>query len=221
MRPGPLIRRAFGPYEHWVTEAYRRFFVDLDDFTKLMGSWVPQAHRILEVGCGEGAMTERITRAYPSAHVAAIDITPRLGRLFHGRTSNVTFSKEFVEDVARREPASFDLVVIVDVLHHVPVGARRSLMGAVDQAMKPGGSLLLKDWVMSSSPVHWLCDASDRYLSGDAGSYFTPDSINALVADTFGPGAVRRVGTVRPWKNNLAVLVQRSSEPPSEVAGVQ
>jgi hypothetical protein len=31
MRPGPLIRRLFSPYERDVAEAYRHIFVDLDD----------------------------------------------------------------------------------------------------------------------------------------------------------------------------------------------
>jgi len=34
MRPGPLIRRLFGPYEREITEAYRRLFIDLDEFRR-------------------------------------------------------------------------------------------------------------------------------------------------------------------------------------------
>jgi SAM-dependent methyltransferase len=85
---GPFARRMFGPYEHWVAETYRKMFIDLDDFAGLMKSWAPNAQRILEVGCGEGAMTERITHMYPSAHVTAIDITPKLGRLYRGPSCN-------------------------------------------------------------------------------------------------------------------------------------
>jgi SAM-dependent methyltransferase len=210
MRPGPVIRSLFGPYEHWVSEAYRRMFVSLDDFAELMSTWVPQAQRILEVGCGEGAMTERITRKYPNASVIAIDITPKVGRLFRGKASNVTFSQEFVEDVARREPASFDLIVLADVLHHVPVVARQSLMNAISQSMTANGSFIFKDWVASSSPIHWICGATDRYLTGDKVSHVTPDGVGPLLTDTFGAGAIRQTDTVRPWKNNLAVLVQHS-----------
>jgi len=48
MRPGPLIRRLFGPYERQVAEAYKRLFVDLDDFADLLRLWVPHPGRILE-----------------------------------------------------------------------------------------------------------------------------------------------------------------------------
>ena len=41
--------------------------------------------RILEVGCGEGAVSERLAALYPNAEITAIDITPNVGRLYAGR----------------------------------------------------------------------------------------------------------------------------------------
>jgi 2-polyprenyl-6-hydroxyphenyl methylase/3-demethylubiquinone-9 3-methyltransferase len=199
-----------GPFEHQTAEAYRRVFVDLDELARVMSAWVPQARRILEVGCGEGAMTERIARMYPTASVIAIDISPSVGRLFRGNTSAVTFLQETVEAIASREPASFDLVVLADVIHHVPAYARRSLMCAINQAMAPDGSLIFKDWIVSNSPIHWLCALSDRYLTGDNVFYCRIGEINRMLIDVFGPTAIRRAGTVGPWHNNVAVLVQRS-----------
>jgi 2-polyprenyl-3-methyl-5-hydroxy-6-metoxy-1,4-benzoquinol methylase len=209
VRPGPLVRRLFGSNEYKVAEAYRHIFVDLDHFAQLVRAWVPQARRVLEVGCGEGAMTERITRTYPTAAVTAIDITPKVGRLFRGDPSKVTFRQEFVEALASREPASFDLVILADVIHHVPADARRSLIAAIDQAMTPNGNFVFKDWLVSKTPIHWLCDMSDRYLTGDDVAYCTMAGIDALVADTFGPGTIRQTGTVRPWRNNVMVLVRK------------
>jgi len=209
MRPGPLIRRMFGPYERGVSNAYRRIFVDLDDLARLMGRWVPQAHQILEVGCGEGAMTERLVRTYPAAAITAIDIAPTVGRLFRGPASAVKFSQETVENIVHRTPASFDLVVLADVMHHVPIDARRSLICAINQAMALKGSLIFKDWLVSASPIHWLCNASDRYLTGDDVSYLTIEGINALLTGTFARDAIRQIATVRPWRNNVVVLVRR------------
>jgi 2-polyprenyl-3-methyl-5-hydroxy-6-metoxy-1,4-benzoquinol methylase len=209
MQPGPAIRRLFGPYEYKVAEAYRHIFVNLDDFARLIHTWVPQARRILEVGCGEGAMTERITRIYPAATVTAIDITSKVGRMFRGNRANVTFSEESVEAVASRHPTSFDLVILADVIHHVPIEARRSLMHGIDQAMTPDGSFIFKDWLAKKTPINWLCGASDRYLTGDNVSYLTMPIIEDLVTDPFGPSAIRQTATVRPWDNNVAVLVRR------------
>jgi len=208
MRPGPLIRRCFGPYERAISEAYRKIFVDLDELAGIMSRWVPRAQKILEVGCGEGLMTERIVRTYPGASVMAIDISPYTGRLFRGDTSSVTFCTEPVESVASRERASFDLVILADVLHHVPHNARPSLLSAVVQSMAPNASFVFKDWVISASPIHWLSHAFDRYLTGDHVAYLTATGIDMLVTGAFGPGAIRQKATVRPWRNNLALLVR-------------
>ena len=212
---GSAVRRLFGPYEHWVAEAYRRIFIDLDDFADLMKSWVPHAERILEVGCGEGAMTERLVRIYPNASVTAIDITPKLGRLYRGPAANVTFLQETVETVAARKPAFFDLIAMSDVLHHVPLNARQTLMKAIEQAMTPNGNLIVKDWLITNHPIHWACESSDRFLTGDEVSFFTMDSIHALLTEVFAPQNIRQTRTVRPWKNNVAALVQRSNQPPT------
>ncbi len=209
MRPGPVIRQLFGPYEHKVAEAYRHIFVNLDDFARQIYTWVPQAQRILEVGCGEGAMTQRITEIYPAATITAIDITPKVGRLFRGSRANVTFCQESVESVADREPASYDLVILADVIHHVPKDARRSLMCGIDRAMTADGNLIFKDWLATNSPINWLCGASDRYLTGDNVAYLTMPIIEELVSDSIGPNAIRQKATVRPWDNNVAVLVRR------------
>jgi 2-polyprenyl-3-methyl-5-hydroxy-6-metoxy-1,4-benzoquinol methylase len=209
MRPGPLIRRLFGPFEREITEAYRRIFIDLGDFADRLQAWVPQAARILEVGCGEGAMTERLVHAYPDARIIAIDVAANIGRLFRGDATRVTFLRKSVEDVARAMPASFDLVVLCDVLHHVPPAARPSLLAGIDQAMAEGGSLAFKDWAASFTPIHWLCNMSDRYLTGDDVRFFTTSSAKALLSDAYGSDALRAESLVRPWSNNFALLIRR------------
>jgi 2-polyprenyl-3-methyl-5-hydroxy-6-metoxy-1,4-benzoquinol methylase len=209
MRPGPLIRHLFGRYERAVTEGYRRLFVDLDDFVRHSKVWMPRARTILEVGCGEGAMTERLTEAYREARITAIDISPNLGRLFRGDATRVTFLRKRVEEVARERPVFFDLVVLCDVLHHVPLVDRSSLLSAIDQAMAPGASLAFKDWAPSFSPIHWLCMVSDRHLTRDDVQFCTISEAKALICAVFGSNAIRQETLVRPWANNIAFLVQR------------
>src|SRR5471030_1820534 len=108
---GPLIRGMFGPYERSVTEAYRAFYVDIASFADQIRRWTPVAKRILEVGCGEGAVTERIRAAYPDAEITGIDITPR-GRLYQGSLNGVRFVQCPVQEIAKTEPGQYDLVVL-------------------------------------------------------------------------------------------------------------
>jgi 2-polyprenyl-3-methyl-5-hydroxy-6-metoxy-1,4-benzoquinol methylase len=185
------VRRLFGRYERRATEAYRRVFIDLDDLVARARAWVPEPCRILEVGCGEGAVTERVARAYPAATITATDITPAVGRLFRGPAAHVTFVQGSVDRVAQNAPHSFDLVVLSDVLHHVPPAQRQALLSAIDQAMAPGGSLIFKDWAPSFHPIHWLCSFSDRYITGDDVQFCTKLGMAALLSGVFGPDAIR------------------------------
>ena len=116
-----------------------------------------------------------------------IDIKSTVGRLYQGDTARVTFLQCTAEDVAQHEPASFDLVVLCDVLHHVLSPERPSLLSAIRRAMVPGGSLAV----------------------GDDVEFFTPQSMQALLIGAFGPDAVRGKALVRPWSNNIAYHIRR------------
>jgi 2-polyprenyl-3-methyl-5-hydroxy-6-metoxy-1,4-benzoquinol methylase len=209
MRLGPRVRRLFGPYERGATEAYRRIFIDLDDFVARVEAWAREPRRILEVGCGEGAVTERLALAYPAATITATDIAATVGRLFRGPAAHVTFIHGSVDRVAESAPKSFDLVVLSDVLHHVPPAQRHALLSAIDRAMAPGGSLIFKDWAPSRHPIHWLCSFADRYITGDDVQFCTKPGMAALLSEVFGPKAIRDQAVVRPWANNVAFLVRR------------
>lgn len=203
---GPTVRALFGSYERQVADLYRSVFIDLDDFLRQVQQWAPGAMRILEVGCGEGAVTERLAAAFPEAEILAIDISPRAGRLYRGRTRGVRFRQANVEDVASQQPGRFDLIVMSDVLHHVPATMRRDLLAAIGRAMAPGGRFIVKDWERSTTPIHWACHAADRWLTGDRVAHVTPATAKALVTGavpTIHPVAEARV---KPWHNNYAVM---------------
>jgi len=205
---GPAIRRAFGPFEHQITAAYRAIYVNLDDYVDAVRAWVPEAPEILEVGCGEGAVTERLVVAYPAARITAIDITPRTGRLYRGPAERVRFRQCTVQEIATQEPGRFDLVMIADVMHHVPLALRKDLLDAARTCLAADGSLIFKEWERRRTPIHWMCHASDRWLTGDRVSYLSRDEGRALLTQTFEAAALVDERRVAPWRNNIMTLVR-------------
>jgi ubiquinone/menaquinone biosynthesis C-methylase UbiE len=90
----------------------------MDGFFATLDSMLPtQApRRILEVGAGEGEVTERIRRRYPDATLVALDLPdPGLAESW-GEWSGVFGSAERLPF----PPGSFDLVLAIEVLEHVP-----------------------------------------------------------------------------------------------------
>lgn len=208
MKPGPFIRRLFGPYERQISDAYRSIYIDMDALVALVRRWIPDAVRILEVGCGEGAMTSRLANAYPNARITAIDVTPRAGRLYQGRRDRVEFLHSDVQTVAMAEPAAFDLVILSDVLHHVPTDLRQSLLESIKAALAPGGSFVFKDWERNLAPIHWCSYAADRWMTGDRISYLSREQMRNCLTTTFGHSSLVAEERVRPWCNNIATLVR-------------
>lgn len=205
---GALMRRMFGPYERQVSEYYRAFFIDIDALIEVIVQWARAPVRILEVGCGEGAVTQRLSAAFPDADITAIDITPRVGRLYRGSLEHVRFMQRPVQDIAAAEPGQYDLVVLSDVLHHVPSELRQGLLDAIRTALAPNGTLVFKDWQKNHAPIHWVVHALDRWLTGDRVSYMTREEMGARVARSFGEGALLAEALIGPWRNNLAILVR-------------
>ncbi len=210
MPVGRSVRRLFGRHERRVAEAYRRIFIDLDALVAQIGQWT-QPTRILEIGCGEGAVTERLAAAFPDADITAIDISEHVGRLFVGNRSRVTFRQVTVDQVAAEAPRSFDLVLLSDVIHHVPSAQHATFFTQCLRAVAPGGNLVFKDWVATSTPIHWLCVFSDRYITGDAVTFYSDDALRAFVADNIGTARVVEDARIAPWANNLAFLIRVSS----------
>lgn len=208
MKTGPFIRKLFGPYEKRISEAYRSIYIDIDAFVELVHQWKPTASAILEVGCGEGAVTERLSACYPDAKITAIDITPRIGRLYRGQLGDVRFIQSSVLEIADREPGQYDLVVLSDVLHHVPLELRQGLLDAIRITLAPKGAFVFKDWQRNYSPIHWLCYASDRWLTGDRISYMTREEMRERLAISFGATSLAAEARVRPWWNNIATLIR-------------
>ena len=211
MSIGATVRRMFGRHERLVSELWRSGFIDLDQFFQHVRTWVPSPTRVLEIGCGEGAGTERLAAAYPEASILSIDIASNLGRLYRGPHDRVSFQQIAVTDLAKVQAGTFDLIIMCDVLHHIPSELRSEIVSAVRALLVPGGSFVCKDWARSLTPIHWMAYAADRWLTGDRIRYATPVEAERLFSRSFGTSAVRARTTIRPWRNNFALLLQASA----------
>jgi 2-polyprenyl-3-methyl-5-hydroxy-6-metoxy-1,4-benzoquinol methylase len=201
MRIGPTVRRAFGKHELQITEGYRCFFVSLKAVATAVASLRPES--VLEVGVGEGLVTNRLARLLPEARFVGIDTTPAVGRLFRGSTDRVTFHQSSVEEYLAKNSDRFDLVLICDVMHHVPIEARPSVLHASRRLLTPSGHLIVKDWEPRSSIVHAVAKFSDRVITGDTVTYYRPDQMRELVNRACPDLRCLEHRVLPPWRNNF------------------
>ncbi|WP_169805650.1 class I SAM-dependent methyltransferase [Novosphingobium rosa] len=190
-----------------MSELWRAMFLDLADWTQLVARWQPAPARVLELGCGEGYSTERLVATFPGAAIEAIDVAETIGRLYAGPPGRVRFRKMYAEELAKEMPGAFDLIVLSDVLHHVPAGARSSLLAAIRGLMAPGGVLAFKDWHRDTTPMTWMVWGSDRFLTGDRVAYLTRSEARRVLEEAFGAGCITDEAAIAPWSNNYAFRI--------------
>ena len=107
---------------------------------------------VVDVGCATGHAALRIADRYPASTILGIDQAPKLIAAARGEADrlalgNATFE---VRDAAGLPPGSADLVVAFDVVHDL--ARPDETLGAIQNALRPGGVLLMAELDLSSRP---------------------------------------------------------------------
>lgn len=104
---------------------------------------------LLEVGCGTGKLQLQLAKAFANARCTGIDIDPTgiAAARAAVRDAGLEGRVQIVEgDVASAvAPASFDVVVMVEVLHEIAPAIRPGVLAACARALRPGGWLAIVD----------------------------------------------------------------------------
>jgi 2-polyprenyl-6-hydroxyphenyl methylase/3-demethylubiquinone-9 3-methyltransferase len=210
---GTAIRHRLGPYEHTVAEGYRAWFINLDDFARTVASIVDPV-RIAEIGCGDGAVAERMCREFPGAHYTGIDIAPDPGRLFRGDRAQAQFHSVSSSDLLAQAPPPFDLVMLVDVFHHLHVDLRVPTIRDMDALCRPGGTIVIKDWARALNPAQFASYMSDRYISGDRQvHYASRTELRAAIQAGIGQAHLVCEARIPPRRNNIMFGLRKPLDP--------
>ncbi|MER5641720.1 methyltransferase [Kitasatospora sp. NPDC002227] len=206
------VRRRLGKYEIPAAELYRSVFIDLDSLATTLLS-LSRPKRILEIGAGDGAVAERLVSALPDAEYVGIDVMDHPGRLFRGDRSRAEFRSVYSHDLRAEGPALFDLVLVVDVLHHVPPARRDALLHDAEALLAPGGTLIVKEWERRSDLAHLMAYTADKYVSGDKGVVFGDrDQLLAIISRALPGLSVICETRVPPKRNNILFALRRPED---------
>lgn len=129
---------------------------------------VPLRSRVLEVGCGAGALARDLATKR-GARVTAIDLSPRMIDVARVRTSDSLGIEYRVADFLALAPRGFDVVIATNTLHHLPLAIAAERMG---QAVVSGGLVMIADlfeargiWELPYNALSWLCRRSQPATS--------------------------------------------------------
>ena len=119
------------------------------------------AGRILDVGCGHGALMALLAVERPDREVTGIDPDPRKvawAAASVGRLANARVLQGIAETLLPDREQGFDAVVIADVLYLLPRARWEAFLIAAFRLLAPGGQLLLQEAEGDGSWRHlkWL-----------------------------------------------------------------
>ncbi len=176
---------------------------------------VPSGATVLDVGCGFGVLLGWLAVCGRPIRGLGFDrgaseireaqrMAARLETL--GSQAELRFECRDIGD--SWPPGAFDVVTIIDVLHHLPIAQRRRLLEEAAERLRPGGLLVLKD--ISPRPL-WRAYANrltDLVLHRSWVSYTSPEEIISWGEDS-GFQVVTCERTDRLWYGHTLLVFRR------------
>ena len=128
-----------------------------DTYDRLLQSIQP-GHRVLDIGCGTGALT--IKAAQKGAQVKAIDINPEMIEIARDKIREKTmsliphFAEMGIAELGTEEDASYDVVMSGLCFSELSEDELRFTLKESVRILKSGGLLLVADEVNPDSILH-------------------------------------------------------------------
>jgi hypothetical protein len=192
MALGPVIRRLLGArLARRAGRWYRAIFVDLAVEASALAAVIPRDAHLLDIGGGDGEPLNHLLSLRSDLRITTLDPGPDVGRWIEARfDSQVTRlpGTSLAEYLAsgRADP---DVILIADVMHHIPESARAGFLSSVSVFLErvPKLRIVVKD----VEPGHWRALIgywSDRYITGDKGvSPISRERLARLFEEALGP----------------------------------
>jgi ubiquinone/menaquinone biosynthesis C-methylase UbiE len=114
--------------------------------------------RLLDVGCGTGALLHRLARSHPVEQLAGVDPVPEMLAVALRRLPVELDLREGWAERLPFETARFDVVVSCNMFHYIRQPA--AALHEMRRVLRPGGRLILTDWCDD----YLACRLCDRYL---------------------------------------------------------
>jgi hypothetical protein len=192
MALGSLIRQGLGPrLARRAGECYRAIYVDMGKVAATLAAVIPRDAHVLDIGGGDGQPINHLLSLRSDLTITTLDPAPVVGHWIDPRYDDQVerLPRTSFAEFVTRPGAHPDVILIADVMHHIPKCARHKFVDSVGVLLDrvPRLRIIVKD----VEPGHWralLGFWSDRYVTGDRNvSLISRDDVMRLFEEVLGP----------------------------------
>ncbi len=107
---------------------------------------------ILELGCGAGELARAVAAAHPRASLTALEVdgVQHTANLAGAQLPNLVFAEGSAERIPLGDE-SFDVVLVIKALHHVPADRLDKALSEIRRVLKPGGQAYIAEPVFAGA----------------------------------------------------------------------
>jgi 2-polyprenyl-3-methyl-5-hydroxy-6-metoxy-1,4-benzoquinol methylase len=154
----------------WLKRRFRNCIFPAQELLAL----VPPSTRLLDIGCGQGQFLKSVAEHRSPVALGGLEIDERLIQIARKELQRVTAVpvKLEVYDGSRfpLNVADYDIISMVDVLHHIPASNQKLFLENLFAQMRSGALLVLKDIDASRAVLCAFNKLHDLVLSGEIGT---------------------------------------------------
>lgn len=123
---------------------------------ELLGEELERGIDVLDMGCGAGELLFKLAATYPNSRLTGVDVDGHGIKIAQSNAKErdlkqITFLHTSGEDF--NLTSAFDLVLMFEVFHEIPIPDRVGVLAACYRALRPGGALLIIDETWPDDPT--------------------------------------------------------------------
>jgi cyclopropane fatty-acyl-phospholipid synthase-like methyltransferase len=164
------------------------------EFARLQG-------HVLGLGSGHGLIARWVAELNPDVTIDGYDADAErvaIAAATQERQPRVQIHREDV--LALRPEGAFDSASAVDLIHHLDPARLGELAAGLARAVKPGGTLLVKDIAPTPRWKHSVNRLHDRVVAGEPTTGIAPEALAELVTEAgFDVERLERVARFSPY----------------------
>jgi 2-polyprenyl-3-methyl-5-hydroxy-6-metoxy-1,4-benzoquinol methylase len=184
------IRKVICAYDNWLVRAYcrGRFWIIHQRFLAEIGQYLPTKGRILDVGCGFGLFSLYYALTIPGVELYGIDLNAKRidqARAAAKRLGLTNVHYEVADLTHYADSHSFDMIYMLDIIHHIPRSAVQPVIHRLASALRAGQHLLIKDLDRRPAYKRWFAHALDKVMDPKSPvSYWHAEDLQGLLVSS-------------------------------------